>query len=507
MSDPSKARPHGHVLRIVVAVTATLALFVSVGAGFSAVRWVQLRHVGTVPLSDFGRTGPEASGGPGVSATPSAQALPTSDCARHPCNYLLLGSDSRAGLSAQQQQEFGTNQQIGGSNRADTIMLVHTDPALQKAIVLSFPRDLWVHIPGVGYDKINAAFAGGVDGGGPKLMAQTVADLTGLTIDHFMYVDLAGFQKIVDTLGGVQMCIPAYNVNTPGYVSGPGGISTYYPEKGYIADPYTGLLIKPGCQTLNGTQALAYVRTRHLPCDLMSDFNRIQRQQQFISAVIHQMLRPAELLKAPTLVQPVLQSLRRDAGLLPGDLVYLVGQLRGLAGGSAASLVDFRVVPGTTAQVDVPGLGIQDIVRMDPSAKQIFAAIKQGKSIAGVGTTLINTPPAEPQIRVAVVDKNSNGSADKVENVLNESGFDTTPGFWDASKAPKGVSGEAAIVYRPKDYAAATVVASYFPGVKLVASNALKGVDVAIVVTGAYTYTPPSATNGGSTSSCPAPAP
>ena len=502
MSDPSNARPHGHLLRIAVAVTATLALFVSVGAGFSAIRWVQLRHVGTVNQDQFpGPVGPDAS--KGGSTAPS---LPTSDCARRPCNYLLLGSDSRAGLSAQQQQEFGTNRQIGGSNRADTIMLVHTDPALQKAIVLSFPRDLWVNIPGVGHDKINAAFAGGVDGGGPKLMARTVADLTGLTIDHFMYVDLAGFQQIVDTLGGVQMCIPAYNVNTPGYVSGPGGISTYYPQKGYIADPYTGLLVKPGCQTLGGTQALAYVRTRHLPCDLMSDFNRIQRQQAFISAVIHQMLRPAELIKAPTLVQPVLQSLRRDAGLLPGDLVYLVGQLRGLAGGPAASLVDFRVVPGTTAQINT-SIGVQDIVRMDPSAKQIFAAIKQGKPIAGIGTTLVNTPKSPPNIRVAVVDKHSNGSALKVENVLNESGFDTSPQIWDASKSPKGVSGEAAIVYRPSDYSSATVVASYFPGVKLVASNTLTGADVAIVVTSAYTYTPPSATNGGSTSSCPAPAP
>ncbi|MGZ4148509.1 MAG: LCP family protein, partial [Actinomycetota bacterium] len=381
MPDPSNPRPHGHLLRILVAVTATLALFVSVGAGFGAVRWVQLRGVGVVSKGVWdGRVGPDASNAPGSTATPSSAPLPTSDCARHPCNYLLLGSDSRSGLSAQQQQEFGTNQQIGGSNRADTIMLVHTDPALQKAIVLSFPRDLWVNIPGVGYDKINAAFAGGVDGGGPKLMARTVADLTGLTIDHFMYVDLAGFQKIVDTLGGVQMCIPAYNVNTPGYVSGPGGISTYYPEKGYIADPFTGLLVKPGCQTLGGTQALAYVRTRHLPCDLMSDFNRIQRQQQFISAVIHQMLRPAELVKAPTLVQPVLQSLRRDSGLLPGDLVYLVGQLKGLAGGAAANLVEFRVVPGTTAQVNT-SIGVQDIVRMDPSAQQIFTAIKDGRSI------------------------------------------------------------------------------------------------------------------------------
>ena len=69
-------------------------------------------------------------------------------CVDQACNYLLLGSDSRAGLSPEQQEQFGTDESIGGANRADTIMLVHTDPRLKKAIVLSFPRDLWVAIPG-----------------------------------------------------------------------------------------------------------------------------------------------------------------------------------------------------------------------------------------------------------------------------------------------------------------------------------------------------------------------
>ncbi len=93
-------------------------------------------------------------------------------------------------------------------------MLVHVDPIQQRAIVLSFPRDLWVRIPGRGFDKINAAFEGGLQHGGPQLMAQTVANLTGLAVDHYLYVDLAGFQRIVDTMGGVPMCIPSYNVNT-----------------------------------------------------------------------------------------------------------------------------------------------------------------------------------------------------------------------------------------------------------------------------------------------------
>ena len=101
-------------------------------------------------------------------------------------------------------------------------MLVHTDPRLQKAIVLSFPRDLWVAIPGRGHDRINTAFEGGLRHGGPQLVAQTVANLTGLQIDHYLYVDLEGFRRTVNTLGGVDMCIPAYNVNTPGDLAGHG---------------------------------------------------------------------------------------------------------------------------------------------------------------------------------------------------------------------------------------------------------------------------------------------
>ena len=170
------------------------------------------------------------------------------------CNYLLLGSDSRAGLSDEEQTEFGTDKQIGGENRADTIMLVHTDPKLEKAIIISFPRDMYVPIPGHGEDKINAAFEGGIEGGGPELVAGTVQNLTGLKIDHFLYVDLAGFQGVIDELGGVDMCITGENVNTPGYVeseTADGTISeVYYKEPGHIVDPRTGLDVKPGCQRL-----------------------------------------------------------------------------------------------------------------------------------------------------------------------------------------------------------------------------------------------------------------
>ena len=219
-------------------------------------------------------------------AVPSGStAPPPGKCSDHPCNYLLLGSDSRAGLPIDEQHQFGTNKDIGRTTRADTIMLVHTDPALQKAIVLSFPRDLWVDIPGHGSDKINAAFEGGLEGGGPQLMANTVANLTGLPIDHYLYVDLAGFQNVVDTLGGVDLCIPPYDVNTPGWLSQHTGLGRRREDllrrAGPRGRPEHRVGRPPGVSAPRRVQALAYVRTRSLPCDAIPDFSRIGRQQQF----------------------------------------------------------------------------------------------------------------------------------------------------------------------------------------------------------------------------------
>jgi LCP family protein required for cell wall assembly len=468
-SSVSIAIPSRHrLVRLSVAAAAVLSLVISLGTAYGAVRWVQIRDLNTDDTFE--------------TALPSgSSALPTGKCADDPCNYLLLGSDSRANLSEQEQEQFGNNKDIGGSNRADTIMLVHTDPNLQKAIILSFPRDLWVDIPGLGMDRINAAFEGGVEGGGPQLMAQTIANLTGLPIDHYLYVDLAGFQHIVDTLGGVTLCVPPYNAD---------------PATGRIQDPLTGLDIAPGCQRLDGFQALAYVRTRHLRCDFTSDFDRIGRQQQFLRAVINQMLRPQEIAKAPTLVGPVLENMRRDSRLLPGDLVYLVGQLRGITTGAA----EFRAVPGTFGFE-----GSKAIVHMDPSAREIFAAIRKGTPISDVGTTLLNTPPSEANITVAVIDDGSQGAADVVERTLRDAGFDVTPGVLDASQTPRGVSGTIVIAYQPGHDAEAQVVSKYFAGAKVVESSQLTGAPVAIVVTS--NYTPPSGGSSqpptGSAAECP----
>jgi hypothetical protein len=282
----------------------------------------------------------------------------------------------------------------------------------------------------------------------------------------------------VNTLGGVDMCIPSYDVNTPGTIPAPtatGGETTAYVDKqGHVVDLFTGLDVLPGCQLLDGTQALAYVRSRHLRCDLVPDFSRIGRQQQFMRAIINQMLQPAELAKAPGLIGPVLASLHRDARFYPGDLVNLVGQLRGLSTGA----VEFRSVPGT------PGwAGPLSVVKMDPSAKEIFRAIADGRSIEGVGTQLENTAPSEANTTVQVIDAGNAAGASKTEDVLTKAGFDVSPGVVTAAP-PKGVR-HTVIAYAPGEEAYANVAATYFPGLKLVEIKGLAS-PVAIVVFRGY---------------------
>lgn len=489
----SQAERSGGFVRVLVAIAASLSLIGGLAVAAAAARWYSLRNVG-VDATTFVPTHGD-----------SGTTWVTGPCSVRACNYLLLGSDSRSGLSAAQQAEFGTNATIGGTTRADTIMLVHTDPKLKKAIVLSFPRDLWVNIPNHGMDKINAAFEGGITGDGPQMMADTVTALTGIPIDHYLYVDLQGFQDVVNKLGGVDLCIPSYDVNTPGWVTTPtatgGEVPVYYNQPGHVLDPFTGLDVLPGCQHLDGTQALAFVRSRHLPCDTIPDFARIGRQQQFMRSVINQMLKPSQLAKAPGLVGPVLESMHRDQSFTPGDLVYLVGQLRGLSTGA----VEFRSVPGTPAME-----GSQSVVKMDPSAKEIFQAIKDGRSITGVGTQLESTHPSEANTKVLVLDTGNASGASETEDILSKAGFDVSPGVA-TGNAPKGVE-HPVIAYLPGQQDYAKVVSTYFPDLKMVQVKGLDAPVVIVVPAGYHPTVPGSSSPGGSgqggttaTAQCPTP--
>jgi LCP family protein required for cell wall assembly len=445
-------RRHRH--RLLLAITASLSLIVALvgGAGFGSLVWAQheLNRHDVVSARDPHHPGEKIIGGP---------------CVRHACNYLLLGSDSRTGLSHQDQVISGTNADIGGSQRSDTIILIHVDPNQDKATILSFPRDLWVPIPGHGTDKINSAFEGGVNGGGPDLVARTVEDLTGLHINHFLYVNLAGFEGVVDALGGVRMCVP-------------------YP----MSDPLTGLNIRAGCQDFDGRTALAFVRTRHQPCDAVPDFARIGRQQQFLRAVLTKLLSPSEVTHLPSLVKPVAGNIVKDSDFKILDIVDLARELQGINTGAA----DFRAVPGVPTLIHTPEFpsGIS-VVELTPDARQMFRDLAAGRPLGNLGKALEQTQVSEANVSTTVYDKTSGGRADEVNRVLGESGFNNAAGVVPATTLAASKVKGSAILYGPGDKPKADVVAKYLSNLQEVpVDRGVLSTDVGITITPGYTPAP-----------------
>ena len=179
-------------------------------------------------------------------------------------NWLITGSDSRAGLSKKEENQLALGHNISGS-RSDTILLLHVPANGTRPTLVSLPRDSYVPIPGHGYNKLNAAYSFG----GPKLLVQTVQNVTGLPVNHYMGIGFGGLVSVVNDVGGVQICLKA-------------------PMK----DPKAGLNLKAGCQTLNGDQALGFVRTRAFA---EGDIQREQDQRILIKGILSKMTSPGTL--------------------------------------------------------------------------------------------------------------------------------------------------------------------------------------------------------------------
>jgi LCP family protein required for cell wall assembly len=179
-------------------------------------------------------------------------------------NWLITGSDSRAGLSKKEENQLSLGHNISGS-RSDTILLLHVPANGTRPTLVSLPRDSYVPIPGHGYNKLNAAYSIG----GPKLLVQTVQNVTGLPVSHYMGIGFGGLVSVVNDVGGVQICLKA-------------------PMK----DPKAGLNLKAGCQTLNGDQALGFVRTREFA---LGDLQREQDQRILIKGILNKMTSPGTL--------------------------------------------------------------------------------------------------------------------------------------------------------------------------------------------------------------------
>ncbi|MCK0176226.1 LCP family protein [Mycolicibacterium sp. F2034L] len=216
--------------------------------------------------------------------------------------WLLVGSDSRAGLDPEQQAALATGGEVG-NGRTDTIMLVHLPGPFSSAptTLVSIPRDSYVPIPGYGEDKINAAFALG----GAPLLAQTVEMATGLRLDHYAEVGFDGFAALVDAVGGVTVC-PGEPIN----------------------DPLAGIDLPAGCQEVGGRDALGYVRTR---ATARADLDRMVHQREFMSALLARAGEPTVLfnpLRWVPMAHAVGSALTVDEGAHLWDLARLGWGLR-----------------------------------------------------------------------------------------------------------------------------------------------------------------------------------
>ncbi len=263
---------------------SALTLLLSGGA------WVLTSYVS----SSIGRVNADTSG------TPSSG----------PVNILVVGIDTRGGLTHRQERLLHVGHDV--SANTDTMMVVHIPANHASVQVVSLPRDSWVDIPGHGMNKINAA-----DGiGGPRLMVRTVKQATGLVINDYVEIDFLGFVKVINAVGGVNICVP-FAVN----------------------DHYSGLKLPAGRHHVDGVTALEFARDRH--SFAQSDLARISDQQQLLSSLFGEVT-SSGVLANPVRLQQFLSSvtaaIKVDRGF---NLIRLADELRGLRPGD----VTFTTVP------------------------------------------------------------------------------------------------------------------------------------------------------------------
>jgi LCP family protein required for cell wall assembly len=263
-----------------------------------------------------------------------------------PLNILVAGVDRRAGLTRHQQLELHVGHSTGELN-SDTLMLVHVSPAHSRVSVVSIPRDSWVDIPGHGMNKINAAYGLG----GPKLMVQTVEQATGLNVNDYVEVNFLAFVKVIDALGGVNICLPMA-----------------------LNDTESGIHLSAGFHHVNGITALKYARDRHsFPNE---DLTRIQDQQSLIATAFTKILSTGTLanpLRLAHLLNTVLPALRVDKGL---NVSALADQMRGINPHN----VVFATVPLANVNYLTPN-GQDAVLWNSTQAERLFGEISNDQPV------------------------------------------------------------------------------------------------------------------------------
>jgi LCP family protein required for cell wall assembly len=369
-------------------------------------------------------------------------------------NYLIIGSDSRAFIDSKTDTEHFGNKATQTGQRSDTIMVVHIDPGKHTGILVSFPRDLWVDIPGHGTAKINAAFSFG----GPQLTIATIRSDFNIPISHFLEVDFAGFRDIVNAIGSVPIYFP-----TP------------------ARDTNTGLAIAAaGCQNLNGEQALAYVRSRYYQYqtadgqwhgDPTSDFGRINRQQYFIRSLSHAAVKSVfpNPLKLNDVLNKTVASLTSDQKFGSSDLTALARAFRN----TDPKAFPMYTLPATNGFRDSQSVLLLDEAKAAPTFARLRNAQKK-----------VAPPPDIKPSTVRVNVQNGSGvtgAAGKARTDLGADGFALGAAASDADRLDYSVT---EVRYGPGAKTKAELVLAYLGGAgKLVSlSTAPRGGDVVLVL-------------------------
>jgi LCP family protein required for cell wall assembly len=262
-------------------------------------------------------------------------------------NWLLVGSDSREGLSQEQEQHLDTGGTADASGaRTDAILLLHLPSGQGKPTLVSLPRDSLVTIHGYGRNKLNASYSVG----GPTLLTRTVEETTGLHIDHYLEVGFDGFAAMVDAVGGVPVCLPAA-----------------------IHDPNIDLDLPAGCQQLDGAHALKYMRTRETFA--RGDLEREENQRKFLMALFTKCTSRGVLIN-PLKVVPMVLDASHSVSVSDGDHLYELAMLGWAMHAAAGGGLVTATVPVSGSE-DLPGVG-SVLVWDKEKAPQLFGGLRTG---------------------------------------------------------------------------------------------------------------------------------
>ncbi|MFY8003032.1 MAG: LCP family protein [Candidatus Nanopelagicaceae bacterium] len=299
-------------------------------------------------------------------------------------NYLIVGSDTREGLSREEIKRLkvgGTD--VAAGKRSDTMLLIHISKKRDKAAIISIPRDSYALIPEhnnsqgklipAAYSKINSAY----NWGGAPLLIETLESMSDLRIDHYVELNFVGFVRMVDALGGVEIC-----------------------TKKDINDPKSHLTLPAGTHVLDGVDSLKFVRTRVF--DGLGDLGRMKRQQEFAGAMLRKATSAGVLLnpvKMVDFINSALDSVVTDEGLSQGDLLTLGKQLRNLS----ASNVRTLTIP--LKYYNYNKNGVSAAVLWDPVlAPELFERIKNDEA-------LIEEVRPDPSSSPTTINKFKSGTA------------------------------------------------------------------------------------------------